>query len=92
MKANLNQFAILGAIFNGQGSVIGKGCLAASLRDFSARGLSLCLIGWRVLKRLSTGTTPAMAMCPTHTSAHRRQRHERWMPGVVVDPGTVGDC
>jgi hypothetical protein len=89
---------ILGAISQGQGSLIAVGTrLLSALRRFSVdyvRGLSLCLVSWRALwsKCTSTGTTPAVATCPTIASAARHQRHERWMSGVVVDPGTVGDC
>lgn len=97
---NANYFTnhmILGANFQGQGSWIAVGSrLSSALRGFSifVRGLSLSLAGWRALgvKCTSTGTAPAMATCSTTPSATRRQRHERWMSGVVVDPGTVGVC
>ena len=98
MQANHNDIQILGAIFNGQGTIVGGGSrLVASVRKFYAefkRGLSLCLVSWRALwtKCTSTATTPAMAMCPAAAPARRHQRHQRWMSGVVVDPGTVGDC
>lgn len=96
MNANHTDRMILGALIQGQGSLIGIGTrLSSMLREFSVnylRGLSLCLASWRALKCTSTGTTPAVATCPTIPSAGRRQRHQRWMSGVVVDPGTVGVC
>jgi hypothetical protein len=63
-------------------------------RRLSLRG------SWRSLKRTLAGSlairmyaisemTPAPATCPSY-SATRFQRHQRWMSGVVVDPGTVG--
>ncbi len=96
MNANYTNRMILGAIFQGQGSWIGVGSrLSSVLRRFSSyvRGLSLCLTGWRAIeaKCTSTATAPAMATCSTAPSATRRQRHQRWMSGVV-DPGTVGVC
>jgi hypothetical protein len=56
---------------------------------------------WLVIKRKPAGSlalglmsliemTPVTAMCPAYTAATRQQRHQRWMSGVVVDPGTVG--
>ena len=72
-----------------------EGTHRAALRNLVskfARRLSLRLGSWRALamKRMAAaGTTPATATCPSY-SASRRQRHQRWMPGVVVDPGTVG--
>ncbi len=96
MKADHNDIQILGAIFNGQGSIVGVGSrLLSAVRESSyKRGLSLCLVSWRALwtKCTSTTTTPAMAMLPAAAPATRHQRHQRWAPGVVVDPGTVGDC
>ena len=65
-------------------------------RRLSLRG------SWRSLKRTLAGSlairiyaitemTPAPATCPAY-AATRCQRHQRWMSGVVVDPGTVGVC
>lgn len=54
-----------------------------------ARSLALRLASWRAIKRTPAGLTPAMATCPSY-SAPRHQRDQRWMSGVVVDPGTVG--
>jgi hypothetical protein len=92
----LNHFVnmILGAQFNGQGSMIAvAGTHRSTLRDLLAkfaRGRSLRLGSWRALSmRTLAGLTPATATCPCYTGS-RRQRHERWMSGVVVDPGTVG--
>jgi hypothetical protein len=38
---------------------------------------------------MAVATTPISATCRI-TSDRRHQRHQRWMSGVVVDPGTVG--
>jgi hypothetical protein len=100
-----NQFDSLnlGTINNGQGFVNVEGTHRATLRVLIAefaRRLSLRLGSWRALSIKRTAgwrTTPATAvatvaaMCPIY-SATRRQRDQRWMPGVVVDPGTVGVC
>lgn len=101
-----NQFdnMILGTINNGQGFVGAvEGTHRAALRVLVAkfaRRLSLRLGSWRALSikrtagwRMTPVTAVAMvaAMCPSY-SATRRQRDQRWMPGVVVDPGTVGVC
>ena len=56
-------------------------------RRLSLRG------SWRALKRATAGSlalsemTPAT--CPSY-SGTGIQRRQRWMSGVVVDPGTVG--
>jgi hypothetical protein len=71
---------------------------ASSLEAFVERGL-LMASGYRYalsLKRKPTAMTPAtipadMATCWSITD-RRHQRHQRWMSGVVVDPGTVGVC
>jgi hypothetical protein len=95
MQSNHFDSMILGTIFHGQGSVIAvDGTHRTTLRKLvsaSVRGLSLRLGNWRALalKRASAGMTPAMAVCPSN-SASRCQRHQRWMSGVAVDPGTVG--
>lgn len=96
MLANFNANTILGSISNGQGSVIAVGGTGATslggLWAAYARGLfwglgtGLALI----LKRGHAGMTPRPAVCWTSCSTQRHQRHERWMSGVVVDPGTVG--
>jgi hypothetical protein len=96
MLANFNANTIPGANSQAQGSVIavnGTGTTSlASLLAVYARGLfwglgeGLALI----LKRGLAGMTPRPAMCWTSCSTQRHQRHERWMSGVVVDPGTVG--
>ena len=96
---NMNTF---GVQFNGQGSVMNvEATHRITLRNLIsiiARRLSL-RSSWRSLKRTLTagsaafgGMTPAFATCPAYTAATRGQRHERWMSGVVVDPGTVGVC
>jgi len=96
MLAIFNANTNLGAISNGQGSVIAVGGTGATswraLWAAYARGLfwglgkGLAL----VLKRAFAGTMPRPALCWTSCSTQRHQRHERWMSGVVVDPGTVG--
>jgi len=97
MRINHFDSMILGTITNGQGSISAvEGTHRAALRILVAkyaRRLSLCLGSWRalMLKRAAAATTPAMAMCPID-SGSRRQRDQRWLPGVVVDTGTVGVC
>jgi hypothetical protein len=96
MRFNHFDSTILGTNHNGQGSVnavegIHRAALRALVAKF-ARRLSWHLGSWRALaiKRMAaTGTTPATATCPSY-SASRRQRQQRWLLGVVVDPGTVG--
>ena len=99
---NMNNF---GFQSNGQGRVMNvEGTHRIMLRNLIsiiARRLSL-RSSWRSLKRtLTAGSlghriyaitemTPAPATCPAYTAATRGQRHQRWMSGVVVDPGTVG--
>lgn len=95
MRSNHFDSMILGTINHGQGFAIAVGgthraTLRVLLAKF-ARRLSLRLGSWRALalKRMPAGVTPATATCPSY-SASRCQRHQRWMSGVVVDPGTVG--
>jgi hypothetical protein len=56
-------------------------------RRLSLRG------SWHALKRASAGALALCEMtpapCPSY-SAMGFQRSQRWMSGVVVDPGTVG--
>lgn len=105
MRSNHFDSTILGFHFNGQGSVNAveathrttlRTLIAKFARRLSLRG------SWRSLKRTLVGSlpwgeiaimgmTPAMATCPSYR-ASRCQRHQRWMSGVVVDPGTVGVC
>jgi len=85
----------LGANILGQGSVIaGNGTGPSPLRGLLAayaRGLFWGLgIAIALLKRKAAGMTPRPAVCWTSCSTQRHQRHSRWMPVVVVDPGTVG--
>ena len=95
MRSNHFDSTILGTILNGQGIAnVVEGTHRTTLRALAAqfaRRLSLRLGGWLalVLKRMPAPMMPAMAACPSD-SASRRQRHQRWMSGVVVDPGTVG--
>ncbi len=94
MQANSFDNMIFGTIFNGQGSVIAVDAKhRAKLRTLLvevARSLSWCLSSWRALslKRMPATMAPALATCSTR----RHQRHQRWVPGVVVVPGTVGVC
>jgi hypothetical protein len=65
---------------------------ASALEAFALRGLSIASGYWYALslKRMPATATPT-ATCRTIISDRRRQRHQRWMSGVVVvDPGTVG--
>ena len=95
MAANRNDNTMLGTITNGQGSVIavcgwcGAMLLAIALE---LRGLWMCLGYWfaLVLKRKPAATAIAPATCRTSCRPRRHPRHQRWMSGVVVDPGTVG--
>jgi hypothetical protein len=83
---------ILGTINHGQAIAV-EGTHRQTLRDLVAkftRRLSLRLGGWRALKR-TPAAMPAIATCPSY-SARSLQRDQRWMSGVVVDPGTVGVC
>jgi hypothetical protein len=96
MNSNHFDSMNLGITNIGQGIAIAvEGTHRSALRVLVAkfaRRLALRLCGWRAfaIKSMPTaGMTPAMATCPSY-SATRRQRHERWMSGVVVDPGTVG--
>jgi hypothetical protein len=91
MQSNLFDIAILGTINHGQAIVV-DGTHRSSLRALVAkftRRLSLRLRDWRSLMRTPAGMTPATATCPSY-SGSRSQRNGRWMPGVVVGPGTVG--
>jgi hypothetical protein len=101
MRSNHFNSMILGNQINGQGNVIAveathrttlRSLITKLARRLSLRG------NWRSLLRTPAGSTaffggmtPVAAMCPSY-SASRSQRHQRWMSGVVVDPGTVGVC
>ena len=95
MRFNHFDSTILGTNHNGQGSVNAvEGIHRAALRALVAklaRRLSWHLGSWRALaiKRMAAAGTTPTATCPSY-SASRRQRHQRWLPGVVCDPGTVG--
>ena len=99
MRSNHFDSMILGTINFGQGIAIAvEGTHRSTLRVLFAkfaRRLSLRLGSWRALKRMPAATTfgwcptPTMATCPSY-SGSRFQRQQRWMSGVVVDPGTVG--
>jgi hypothetical protein len=91
MRSNHFDSTILGTIIHGQAIAV-EGTHRNSLRVLIAkltRRLSLRLGAWRSLGRTPAGLTPAMATCPSY-SGSRFQRDQRWMSGVVVDPGTVG--
>jgi hypothetical protein len=98
MRSNHFDSTNFGFHTNGQGTVNAvEGTHRITLRSLItiiARRLSL-RGSWRSLKRTLAGSlakremTPVAATCPSY-SATRFQRHQRWMSGVVVDPGTVG--
>jgi hypothetical protein len=91
MRSNHSGSTILGTINHGQAIAV-EGTHRSTLRVLIAkftRRLSLRLGGWRALKRMPLTMTPAIATCPSY-SASRFQREQRWVAGVVVDPGTVG--
>jgi|SRR4051812_15681567 hypothetical protein len=100
MRFNHFDSMILGFNLNAQGSVIVEATHRTTLRSLMikiARRLSL-RGSWRGLlgspAEASTafgGLMPVAATCPSY-SGTRFQRHQRWMSGVVVDPGTVGVC
>jgi hypothetical protein len=101
MHSNHFGSMILGNVNIGQGLINAVEGTHRSLRALVAkfaRRLSLRLGSWRALSikrtagwRATPMTTVAVvaAACPSD-SAMRRQRQQRWMSGVVVDPGTVG--
>lgn len=92
MAANLTNNTILGTITCGQANVIAAwDRLVAALRAAKECGLFLSRGYWYALslKRLPAATIVAPVTCRPITDS-RRQRHQRWMSGVVVDPGTVG--
>jgi hypothetical protein len=98
MNSNYFDSTILGAINQGQVNVVDgthRSALRVSFAKFARHLAShfeaLRLASWRALKRTPAGMTPAMAMCPIYSEL-RRQRQQRWTPGVVVGPGTVGVC
>jgi hypothetical protein len=102
MQANYFDSMNLGINQFGQGSMNAvEGMHRAALRELIAkfaRRLSLRLGAWRALsmKRMPAATaTPIAAICPSYSASRRQrfQRHDRWVPGVVVvDAGTVGVC
>jgi hypothetical protein len=93
MHSNYFDCMILGTIAYGQGIANAvEGTHRTSLRNLMAlvRGLSLRLGNWRALAlKRAAAMAPAMAVCPSY-SANRRQRDQRWMSAVVVDPCPVG--
>ncbi len=100
MRSNSFDNMIFGFNTNAQGiaNVVGR-THRMTLRTLkSARRLTL-RGSWCAIKRALAGSlairisemTPAPATCPSYTGT-RFQRHQRWMSGVVVDPGTVGVC
>ena len=95
MRFNYFDNMILGTNHNGQGFVNAvERTHRAALRILVskiARRLSWQLGSWRALaiKRMAAAGTTPTATCPSY-SGSRRQRHQRWLLGVVVDPGTVG--
>jgi hypothetical protein len=96
MAANFNANSIFGFVSNGQGSANAVGgWLSAMLRAIAIeiRGIYLCLGQWCAPNSKRTPVAAvALATCRSIDSTRRHQRHQRWMSGVVVDPGTVGVC
>ena len=99
MRFNHFDSMILGFNLNAQGSVIAvEATHRRTLRSLMikiARRLSL-RGSWRGLLGSPAGAhafgmMPVAATCPSYTGT-RFQRDQRWMSGVVVDPGTVGVC
>ena len=92
MAANFNANSIFGN-FNGQGSANAVEGWQATLRAIVSeiRGIYLCLWCAPKSKRAPVAAV-ALATCRSIDSTRRHQRHQRWMSGVVVDPGTVGVC
>jgi hypothetical protein len=86
MQSNHFDNTILGTIRNGQAIVVDgtHRSLRVLVALLARLGVSR-LTSWRG----PVSMKPAMAMCPSY-SALRRQRHQRWTPGVVVGPGSVG--
>jgi hypothetical protein len=91
MHSNHFDNTILGTIHHGQAIVVDgtHRTLRVLVAKFARRLGALRLASWRALTRTPGAMKPAMAMCPSY-SARRRQRRERWTPGVVVGPGAVG--
>lgn len=96
MAANFNARSIFGFNVNAQGSAAAvRGWLSAMLRAIAIeiRGIYLCLGQWCAPNSKRTPVAAvALATCRSIDSTRRHQRHQRWMSGVVVDPGTVGVC
>jgi hypothetical protein len=91
MQSNHFGNTILGALNHGQAIVVGgthrtlRVLVANLARRLALRLGALPRANWRALDTAK----PALAMCPSY-SALRRQRDQRWMPGVVATRGTVG--
>jgi hypothetical protein len=96
MAANFNALSIFGFNVNAQGSASAvRGWRKVMLRAIAIEisGIYSCLGSWLALgsKRMPAAAA-APATCRSIDSTRRHQRHQRWMSGVVVDPGTVGVC
>ena len=96
MAINHNDNTILGTNFIGQGCVNAvRGWHSAAYlaaRAWEACGLFVSRGFWYALglkRKPAPAMTPISATCCS-TSMRRHQRDQRWMSGVVVDPGTVG--
>jgi len=96
MAANFNAQSIFGFNANAQGSASAvRGWRKATLRAIAIeiRGIYLCLGQWCAPNSKRTPVAAvAPATCRSIDSTRRQQRHQRWMSGIVVDPGTVGVC
>jgi hypothetical protein len=101
MRFNHFDSMILGFNSNAQGSVIAveathrttlRSLIIKIARRLSLRGSWQSLLGSPAgASATFSGWMPVAATCPSYSDT-RFQRHERWMSGVVVDPGTVGVC
>ena len=85
-----NAIAAANSIGKGLANAV-RGWQATALLSLESCGLFLSRGYWYALslKRMPAAMTPIAATCRT-ISDRRHQRHQRWMSGVVVDPGTVG--
>lgn len=97
MATNFIQNANTAANLIGKGIVnAAGGWLAAALRAASfseaieSCGLFMSRGYWYALSLKRMPATATTATC--RINDRRNQRHQRWMSGVVVDPGTVGVC
>lgn len=96
MQSNIFGSMILGTIANGQGSIVAAAGMrrVARLRSWvekHARGVLKCLARRYALELALAPAAMTPVTCRV-AATRLDQRRQRWMPGVVVDTGTVGDC